>query len=668
MCGIFGQLGIEPAAVDCSLTIQHRGPDDSGYECLPVSGTPCWVTLSHRRLAIIDLSPAGHQPMCNEDGWIWIIFNGEIYNFQELRPELIAAGHRFRSKTDTEVIIHGYEEWGNDVVKRLRGMFAFAIWDGRQKRMLIARDRVGKKPLFYFCDGQQLVFASEIKAILATGAVQAEADPASVHDYLTYLYFPPPRTAYKRIFKLPPATCMQVDVLPGGDVQSRAWQYWDPLESCAELAEIPAADLIDRTRSMIEEAVRIRLVSDVPLGVSLSGGIDSSTITALASRSCQKKLQTFSIGFRDSDFYNELPFAKMVAERFETDHHVLHADARCVECLTEVVRHFDEPFGNPTAILQYILTKQMRQYVTVAISGDGGDEVFGGYVRYAGAQLAGYYRTLPDFVTKGLMVRLSKRMRDDTRGRHGFRRLREFAECAWQAEEEMYLSWVGYFSEEEKRTLYTPSFRSQLNGRDSGDFLRDLFRRASRLDPLNRLGYVDLASFLSSNCLEYSDRMSMANSLEVRCPFADHELVEFALHLRPSLKVRYFDTKWILKRAMCGILPEPVLRKKKVGFNPPASQWINGELKPLIAEFLAPKVIERRGMFRPHAVSRLIREHAESRRDNTLKIWALLMIELWQRLYFDREPESSVRESVLAAAGRGRPVEQSGLQYGSTKP
>ena len=591
--------------------------------------------------------------MCNEDGSLWIIFNGEVYNFQELRLELIAAGHRFRSKTDTEVIIHGYEEWGDDIVKRLRGMFAFAIWDGRQKRMLIARDRVGKKPLFYFSDCEKLVFASEIKAILASGAVPAQADPASLHDYLTYLYFPPPRTAYKNIFKLPPATCMRVDVSPGGGLQSRAWKYWDPVECCAEAAETPGADLIDRTRSLIEEAVRIRLVSDVPLGVFLSGGIDSSTITALASRSSPGKLRTFSIGFRDSDLYNELPFANLVAERFETDHHILHADAHCVECLTEVVRHFDEPFGNPTAILQYILTKLMRQHVTVALSGDGGDEVFGGYVRYTGAQLAGYYRALPGFLTRGLMLQLSKLIRDNTRGRHGFRRLREFAESAWQAEEEMYLSWVGYFSEGEKQALYTPSFSSQVKGNDSGDFLRDLFRRATRLDPLNRLGYVDVASFLSCNCLEYSDRMSMANSLEVRCPFTDHELVEFALHLQPSLKLRYFETKWILKRAMRGILPEPVLRRRKVGFNPPAPQWINRELKPLIAQFLAPQVIERRGMFRPDAVSRLIREHAESRRDNTLKIWALLMIELWQRLYFDREPESSVRDSVLAAAGTG---------------
>jgi asparagine synthase (glutamine-hydrolysing) len=238
MCGIFGQISAEPAAADCSLTMRHRGPDDSGFECLQACGTPYWITLSQRRLAIIDLTPAGHQPMCNEDSGIWIIFNGEIYNFQELRLELIAAGHHFRSKTDTEVIIHGYEEWGEGVVGRLRGMFAFAIWDDRQTRMLLARDRVGKKPLFYFSDGQQLVFASEIKAILASGAVEAEADPTSLHDYLTYLYFPPPRTAYKNIFKLPPATCMLVDVLPGGGLQSRTWQYWDPVECCAAVAEI----------------------------------------------------------------------------------------------------------------------------------------------------------------------------------------------------------------------------------------------------------------------------------------------------------------------------------------------------------------------------------------------------------------------------------------------
>jgi asparagine synthase (glutamine-hydrolysing) len=605
--------------------------------------------LSHRRLSIIDLSPAGHQPMSNEDGTVWIVFNGEIYNFLELRGQLLAAGHQFHSKTDTEVILHGYEQWGDDVVKKLRGMFAFAIWDGRRRRMLLARDRVGKKPLFYSYDGNRLFFGSEIKSILATGEVPAELDPVSLHDYLTYLYFPPPRTAFKGIAKLPPATCMAVNVLPGGALEMKQWSYWDPVEAVTA-AEISPKDAIEKTRSLLEEAVRVRLISDVPLGIFLSGGLDSSTITALAARQCTEPVQTFSIGFHDSKFYDELPYANLVAQTFHTDHHVLEPNPDCAMLLTKVVRHFDEPFGNPTAILEYILTKLMREHVTVALSGDGGDELFGGYTRYAGARLAGYYQHLPRFITQGLVSRLSTLMHDDTNGRHGFRRLREFAQSAWMPLEDMYLSWIGYFSEAEKHDLYTPSFAASVQGRDSGQFLRDLFRRGAQLDTLNRLGYVDLASFLCCNCLEYGDRMSMANSLEVRCPFSDQDLIEFAIGLPEKMKLRGLDTKWIVKEAMRGILPAEILRRKKMGFSPPLPKWINRELKPLIGCMLDPATIERRGIFRPDSVARLLQDHSERKRDNSMQIWALLMIEVWQRMYLDGESELMVQESMPAAS------------------
>jgi asparagine synthase (glutamine-hydrolysing) len=649
MCGIYGQIAKSPALAECGLSMSHRGPDDAGTMDFQIPGTPQWVTLSHRRLSIIDLSPAGHQPMTNEDETAWIVFNGEIYNFLELRRELVAAGHQFRSKTDTEVILHGYEQWGDDVVKKLRGMFAFAIWDSRRRRMFLARDRVGKKPLFYFHDDHRLFFGSEIKSILATGEVAAELDPVALHDYLTYLYFPPPRTAFKGISKLPPATCMAVNVLPGGRLEMKQWSYWDPVEAAAA-AEISPKDAIESTRSLLEEAVRIRLISDVPLGIFLSGGLDSSTITALAARQCTDPVQTFSIGFHDSKFYDELPYANLVAKAFHTDHHVLEPNPDCAMLLTKVIRHFDEPFGNPTAILEYILTKLMREHVTVALSGDGGDELFGGYPRYAGARLAGYYQHLPRFVTQGLVSKLSTLMRDDTNGRHGFRRMREFAQSAWMPLEDMYLNWIGYFSEDEKRDLYTPSFAAKVQGRDSGDFLRGLFRRGSQLDPINRLGYVDLASFLCCNCLEYGDRMSMANSLEVRCPFSDHEIVEFALGLPAKMKLRRLDTKWILKEAMRGILPEEILRRKKMGFSPPLPKWINRELKPLIACMLDSATIERRGIFRPDSVARLLRDHSEHKRDNSMQIWSLLMIEVWQRMYLDGESEPMVQESLLAAS------------------
>ena len=649
MCGIFGQIGPDPPVADCGLALRHRGPDDSGAQDFQVAGTGLHVNLSHRRLSIIDLSPAGHQPMSNEDGTVWIIFNGEIYNFQELRPELVAAGHRFRSRTDTEAIVHGYEEWGDQVVPRLRGMFALAIWDVRRRRLLLARDRVGKKPLFYSGNGREFFFASEIKAILATGRVQAEMDPVALHDYLTYFYFPPPRTAFRSIFKLPPASCMTVQVESDGTLRQHQSTYWDPVEAAGSAPRLSRRDAVERTRELMEEAVRLRLISDVPLGIFLSGGIDSSTITALASRTSSERVKTFSISFPESKFYDEIPFANLVAERFGTEHHILRPDAHCTEFLTKVVRHFDEPFGNPTAILEYILTKLMREHVTVALSGEGGDELFGGYVRYSGAWLAGHYQKLPRFLTKGLISRLSSLLSDDTEGRHGFRRLREFVEFGWQPQQEMYLNWVGYFSEVEKRALYADAFATQVGDYGSDGFLRDLFARGAKLDPMNRLGYVDLASFLCCNCLEYSDRMSMANSMEVRCPFTDHKLIEFALHLPYSFKFHNLQTKWVVKEAMRGILPERVLNKKKVGFNPPLPIWLNHELKPFVEQLLSPAAIRRRGIFRPEAIATLLRDHAENRRDNALKIWALLMLEVWQRMYLDGEAEAAVLDTLSTA-------------------
>jgi asparagine synthase (glutamine-hydrolysing) len=651
MCGIFGQIGSSPADEKCGLELHHRGPDDAGLKYFTLSNGSVWVSLQHSRLSIIDLSSAGHQPMCNEDESVWITFNGEIYNFQELRTQLIAAGHTFRSHTDTEVIIHGYEEWGAEVVKKLRGMFAFAIWDNRHRRMMLATDHLGKKPLFYSHDGRKFVFASEIKAILQAG-VPAELDPVAMHDYLTYLYFPYPSTAFKHVRKMPPGSVMEIVVHSDGDVHRREWKYWDAAETAATPLHMSEAEMIDRARELMEESVKLRMISDVSLGLFLSGGLDSSAITAFAAKNSPEQVKTFTIGFQNSKFYDEQPVAKLVAERFNTEHHILQADEACAAYMTDVVRHFDEPFGNPTAILEYIITRQMRQHVTVAISGDGGDELFGGYVRYAGAAMARRYRRLPRFVTKGLVSRLSGLMSDATDGRHGFRRVREFAQSAWQAEEDMYIDWVGYFSESEKQELYTPDFSASVGGRNSGDFLRQFFRRGAKLDPMSRLGYVDSASFLCCNCLEYADRMSMANSLEVRAPFTDYRLLEFAMQVPQRLKVRNMTTKWITRQAMRDILPREVLTKKKMGFNPPLPQWINGELKPVIKEFLSPATIEKRGLFRPDAVQKLLRDHAENRRDNALKIWALLMIEVWQRMYFDKQSAESVLESAMGETTR----------------
>jgi asparagine synthase (glutamine-hydrolysing) len=649
MCGIFGKIGYSALGPEIGNAIRHRGPDDSGLFVSRISETPYRVTLGHRRLSIIDLSPAGHQPMCNEDETIWIVFNGEIYNFQDLRRDLVNAGHCFRSLTDTETIIHGYEQWGDKITEHLRGMFAFAIWDSRHQRLLLARDAVGKKPLFYYFDSHKLIFGSEIKAILATGEVPVELDPVALHDYLTYLYFPAPSTAYKNICKLAPGTCMSFH-LTGDSLEKREWSYWDAVQASAQLMPTSSQAIIEQTRALIDEAVRLRLVSDVPLGVFLSGGLDSSTIAAFASRYTPGALKTFTVSFDNHELYDEAPLAKLVAAKYQTDHHVLHADAHCAEHLLSVVRHFDEPFGNPTAVLEYILTKLMREHVTVALSGDGGDELFGGYERHRGAKFVSYYQKLPRVVTKGLISHLSHAIHEHTDGRNTLRRLRKFAEVGWQPLEDLYLNWVGYFSEAQKAELYTPEFAVQVRGRDSADFLRERFRKGEKLDPLNRLGYVDLTSYLTCNCLEYSDRMSMANSMEVRCPLTDQRLVEFAMRIPPELKFRGTKTKWILRAAMQDELPRAILKKRKAGFAAPAPRWINGELRGLVQELLSPERVQRRGVFRPQAVASLVHDHSAQRRDNSYKIWALLMLELWFQTYIDSGCQNQQTGTKLAKA------------------
>jgi len=652
MCGIYGEISDRPAALECAQVMRHRGPDDAGRQVFAVRESGVYVSLLFRRLSIIDLSAAGHQPMANEDETVWLIFNGEIYNFQELRQQLLAAGHQFRSRTDSETIIHGYEEWGEEIIPRLQGMFALAIWDARQHRLLLARDRVGKKPLFYYSDGKNFLFGSEIKSLLASGRVPVRPDAEGLHDYLTYLYFPAPRTAFAGVSKLPAATTLSVQVDADGRIRQRQKKYWNPVNVAGAAQHVSQEQAIEHARELINEAVRARLVSDVPLGVFLSGGLDSGAITAFAARNSDHPIQTFTIGFRDSKLFDESKQAEEVAARVGADHRVLYVDPSCAEHLTTVIRHFDEPFGNPTAILQYLLTREMRQSVTVALSGDGGDEAFGGYVRYAGARMAQRYRKLPAAFTRGLMPRLSQLLRDDTRGRHGYRRVREFLESAWRPQQEMYLQWVGYFSEQEKRSMYTPEFDQAVANHDSGDFLRDLFHQAESLEPLTRLGYVDMASFLAGNCLEYADRMSMANSLELRCPFADHRIQEFGLSVPFAWKYREGKTKWILRRAMKGILPESVLGRKKTGFNPPISQWINHELRPLMADLLSRKSVESRGIFRPGAVETLLREHFERKRDNGLKLWGLVMLELWFRMYVDHNRDSESQEFSYSEASR----------------
>jgi asparagine synthase (glutamine-hydrolysing) len=640
MCGIAGNINGRDAAARVARTLAHRGPDDEGIARF--TGGVCDITLIHRRLSILDLSPAGHQPMSR--GRLRITFNGEIYNFRELRRELEQDGLDFHTSCDTEVILAAYERWGLDCICRLHGMFAFALWDENKNELILARDRLGKKPLFYHCKGRSFSFASEIKAILAMLDKTPAIDQLAVDEYLTYLYIPYPRTIFQGIYQLPPATWMRIRVGENGLVQESA-EYWDPLQTPVD-QKMSVRDEAVELRELVEGAVTSRLVSDVPLGVLLSGGLDSSMITAVMSRNGGHAVRSFSIGFAGNQTYDEIPFAQRVAKQFGCDHRVLQAEPSCSRHLAKIIWHLDQPFGNPTAILTYILSALTRRSVTVALGGDGGDEVFGGYPRYVGAYASRVPRSFPVWIRNRILPQLGAAMADDLEGHHQFRRLREFLESSGLPLIEMYLQWVGYFSEAEKEQLYSPAFSASVAEHDPGNFLRHLYARSEGLEEVNRLAYVDVKSFLCCNVLEYADRMSMAHSLELRAPLTDHRLVEFGLRIPFNRKFRYGHSKWIAKRAMRGLLPRDVLCRQKLGFNPPVNRWLMGELHGLVSALLSFDRVRERGLFRPEAIRQMLTLHYSGRRDFSLKIWALMMLEIWHRQYVDRWSVEETQDEI----------------------
>jgi asparagine synthase (glutamine-hydrolysing) len=643
MCGFAGIVSQGHSAFDAakiSTLLSHRGPDDSGF--WSTAAGDYQVAFIHRRLRIVDLSPAGRQPMIRGD--LSIVFNGEIYNFRELRQELTRAGVTFVSSGDTEVILAVFARWGIEGIQRLDGMFALALWDSRSRELVLARDRLGKKPLFYHHTGKSILFGSEIKAILASLAQSPAIDREALDSYLTYLYVPYPKTIFSGVLQLPPATWMRIRVGSHG-LRTESCEYWSPLVS-RSTRKRSTADTVEELRTLLAASVKSRLIADVPLGVLLSGGMDSSTITAMMARSGFGRVRSFSIGFPGIKAYDEIPFASRLAARFDSEHKVLKAEASCARHLAKIVWHFDQPFGNPTAVLMYMLSKLTREHVTVALAGDGGDELFGGYPRYAGAYLSGIPRALPAFIRHKILPAIGGWISDDSNGRHQFRRLREFLEDGGLPLIEMYLRWVGYFSEREKEALYINGSGMRQNGDNTGEFLRSHYRAAEGLDPLDRLAYVDLKSFLCCNVLEYGDRMSMAHALELRAPFTDHKLVEFALQMPFSLKFRHGQQKWVLKRAMKPILPREVLRKRKLGLNPPLGAWLNSELQRLPNALLSEQALRKRGLFRPEAVKHLLETHASGRRDRSLHIWALVVLEIWFRMYVDGRTIESVQDEI----------------------
>ena len=617
MCGIAGQVTADRRPVEADRIaamgerLRHRGPDDHGVY---VHGH---VGLAHRRLSVLDLSAAGRQPMCNEDESVWIVFNGEIYNFGELRAQL-ASRHTFRSRTDTEVVLHLYEEYGLNCVSMLRGMFAFAIWDGRAQRLVLARDRLGKKPLFYRVDEDGLGFASELKALVLNRPVP-DLDPVALHHYLTFQYIPAPWTIFRGICKLPPAHLL---VYEDGKVTEHP--YWT-LRYDEKLAGRDERELREEFRSLLEESVRLRLISDVPLGAFLSGGVDSSSIVAIMSRLLDRPVKTFSIGFAEKEF-NELPYAAEVARQFGTEHQEFVVEPSAVDILPALVSVYDEPYADSSAIPTYYVSQLSRQFVTVVLNGDGGDELLAGYPRYRTEGWDRLAARLPRGITAPLRTlgarvpagRLSK----------GLARLGSpFARS--------YLARICYFSPEEKADLYEPSFAARVAADDSYDLLLQWFRNVHATDLLDQLLSVDTHSYLPDDLLVKVDRATMAHGLEARSPFLDHRLMEFAASLPVDLKVRGGQGKYLLKAAMRGVLPDHILDRSKMGFGVPIDRWFRKDCRAFVRDTLLSSRALQRGYFRPDRVRAMLDAHQDGGSNYGYRLYALLMLELWHREYMD---------------------------------
>jgi len=634
MCGIAGHVGptareLLPAMLGL---LKHRGPDDSGIYSSDDVG------LGMTRLAIIDLV-TGQQPMSDPAGRYWIVFNGEIYNFRQLRKTLEAEGCTFRTRSDTEVILQSYIAWGEACVERLRGMFTFAIWDTVRRRLVLARDRLGKKPLYYWHQGHLFLFASEPKALLCHPAVSRALDWPAFQHYLAFGYTPASRSIFDSIHKLPPAHTATL-----ADGRLTLARYWrlppagSPPRHGPGLAESAAA-----MRDELREAVRLRLESDVPLGVFLSGGIDSSAVVATMREITPGRIATFSVGFGGgaATSYDELPYARLVARRFETDHHeeILEPDVRAM--LPAIVRAFDEPFADSSAIPTSIVAQATARHVKVALSGIGGDETFGGYPRYLGLRVSQLHHRLPRWLRHASRA-VASRLPDSSGSRNWSDRVHRFTAEPDAAPSERYIGWTRFFSDAELAALARPALAARLE-----PFL-DASRRASFAagaagDPVDGAFRVDLDAYLPDDLLAMADRMSMSHSLEIRAPFCDHRLVEASLGLPSRTKMPRGRLKALLKIAFAGVLPDEVLSHPKQGFMIPLGDWLRRDLRSTLDELLAPERIRARGLFEVDTVERLKREHLSGARTHADRLWTLMMAEVWMREYLDQHGLATFR-------------------------
>ncbi len=626
MCGIVGIVCNDHSDVDQALVqrmcaaIRHRGPDDDGFYFMGPVG------FGMRRLSIIDVK-GGAQPIHNQDRTAWIVFNGEIYNYRQLRDQLEKLGHAFYTNSDTEAIVHAYDQYGADCPKHLRGMFAFAIWDERTQELFLARDRVGKKPILYAQVNGQFVFGSEFSALLQHPDISKDIDVEALNQYLSFMCVPAPLTAYRAIRKLEPGHSLRYRK---GEIKIE--RYWQP--DFSQKLDISEQEAGERAIEILRDAVKVRLMSEVPLGAFLSGGIDSSAVVALMSQESSAPVKTFSIGFEEQDF-SELHHARRVAEHVGAEHHEFIVRPDALEVLPILVEHYGEPYADSSAVPTYYVARETRKHVTVALNGDGGDESFAGYERYAAMRLAEQYHRIPAVLRDNVMRQAIELMPSSETKRSRVRDVKRFVEAASLPKAERYLRWVSVFDSQAKQDLYTENFKRETRADSAAGIIDPWFARANGSGIVDAALLTDIMTYLPNDLLVKVDIATMANSLEARSPFLDHHVIEFAASLPEKYKLRGLTTKYLLKRVLKKLLPAENLGRRKMGFGVPIGHWFRGKLEPFLRETILSESALKRGLFKPEAVKRLVELHTRSERDFSHQLWTLLMLELWFQRFID---------------------------------
>ncbi len=627
MCGIAGFVNKGSRAADrgvleaMNLAIEHRGPDDDGFYVRENVG------LAMRRLAIIDLA-SGKQPIHNADKTKWIVFNGEIYNYRELREGLEERGHKFYTKSDTEAIIHLYDEYGVDCLQHLRGMFAIAIWDTVDRSLFLARDRVGKKPILYSHQANgDLIFGSEFRAVLKHPSVTREVDYEAIDSYMSYLCVPAPQTAFKQIRKLEPGHWLK---WKDGEIETR--RYWLP--DFSKKIKITEEEAIVETTRILRESTKMRMISEVPLGAFLSGGVDSSIVVALMAQESSTPVKTFSIGFEEQDF-SELKYAKRVAEHVGAEYNEFIVRPNAVDVIPTLVDHYGEPYADSSAIPTYYVSKETRKHVTVALNGDGGDESFAGYERYMAMEIAEVYKKIPKPLRKAFIEAPINFLPSSELKKTRIRDVQRFLTSANEERSYRYFRWMSTFKPAVKPEIYTADFAAKVAGQNNAALLDQWFDRANGSGILDATLLTDQMTYLPNDLLVKVDIATMANSLEARSPFLDHKIIEFAASLPESLKMNRFRPKSLLKKVAARLVPSEVIYRRKMGFGVPVGRWFRGEMKDFVHSVLLSESSLKRGIVKPEAIERYVSEHTSGQFDHAFPIWSLLMLELWFQRFID---------------------------------